>query len=274
MLSNNQIVETVILEDNLIQQNQGSLSTNAIGGGIFAFTSSYSNQPPVPDQLYLRHNQVLSNTTSTPDVPVLSVGGGLILGNIILKMDGDIIRGNQAPVGGGLYLDNTQASIANAVIADNQGAMGVFVDASEVHLSHLTVTQNQGAGIYIATSSYNDNSPSTLALTNAIIADQGAGITGTGQHTISVNSILWHNTPVTISDALSGSISMLHQYEGSPVFLADGYHIGPQSAAVDRGIATSVSMDIDSQPRLGRPDLGADEYIKVQFYLPLIWLSE
>jgi hypothetical protein len=45
------------------------------------------------------------------------------------------------------------------------------------------------------------------------------------------------------------------------------------SAAIDVGVATSVSTDIDNEPRFGIPDLGADEYwapgTLKRVYLPL-----
>ena len=50
---------------------------------------------------------------------------------------------------------------------------------------------------------------------------------------------------------------------GDPDFAspADGdYHIGHDSAAIDAGIDTGVPYDLDGEPRLGLPDLGADEH--------------
>ena len=66
-------------------------------------------------------------------------------------------------------------------------------------------------------------------------------------------------------------------YRGDPDFVdadAGNYHIGPGSAAIDRGVNAGVLRDIDNEPRLGTPDLGADEYwapgaLKT-IYLPLI----
>jgi hypothetical protein len=39
------------------------------------------------------------------------------------------------------------------------------------------------------------------------------------------------------------------------------FHIGPDSAALDAGVAAGVQMDLDGQPRpYQNPNLGADEY--------------
>jgi len=59
---------------------------------------------------------------------------------------------------------------------------------------------------------------------------------------------------------------------GNPHFLADGYHIGPGSAAIDHGIATWVTTDMDGDPRpIGPlPDIGVDERRMLYVYLPII----
>jgi hypothetical protein len=50
-----------------------------------------------------------------------------------------------------------------------------------------------------------------------------------------------------------------------------GYHIGPGSAAIDRGMDAGVMTDIDGDPRpIGSlPDIGADE-ARRWVYLPLL----
>ena len=66
--------------------------------------------------------------------------------------------------------------------------------------------------------------------------------------------------------------------DGDPDFADPGawdYHIGESSAALDLGVATGVSTDMDGQwrPWLA-PDLGADEYwppgMSIRAYLPLV----
>jgi len=275
MQAYNETTETITLEDNLILENRGSLTTSTLGGGIHVSAAPGYPNPVAKDRVYMRRNQILSNTASMPepDALVLSLAGGIFFSGNILTLDGDIIRFNQAQLlGVGLYLENAQATIMNTVIADDLGGVGLFVDGSEVHVSHTTIARNQGPGSIGLGILMGDSQSSSLILTNTIIADQAGGIVGDvgGNHTITVNTILWHNTPITVVDALSSSVSIRGQYVGSPDFLADGYHIGAGSAAIGRGITTSIRTDIEGHPRLGQPDLGADEYVWGQFYLPLI----
>ena len=56
---------------------------------------------------------------------------------------------------------------------------------------------------------------------------------------------------------------------------AGDYHIGSDSAAIDKGVDTGVTLDIDHQPRpYEEPDIGADEYwppgVLKTIFLPLI----
>ena len=64
---------------------------------------------------------------------------------------------------------------------------------------------------------------------------------------------------------------------GFPAFAdeeAGDFHIGSQSLAIDAGIDAGVRNDMDREPRLGTPDLGADEYwapgALKSLYLPLV----
>ena len=62
---------------------------------------------------------------------------------------------------------------------------------------------------------------------------------------------------------------------GDPAFVdpeAGDYHIGPDSAAIDAGVESGVTVDIDGEPRpAGRGyDIGADESSWRHLYLPLV----
>jgi hypothetical protein len=49
---------------------------------------------------------------------------------------------------------------------------------------------------------------------------------------------------------------------GNPALASDGYHLMENSAAIDKGITTDITLDIDGEPRPygNAPDLGADEF--------------
>jgi hypothetical protein len=61
-------------------------------------------------------------------------------------------------------------------------------------------------------------------------------------------------------------------YWGDPHFVnpdSGDYHVGAGSAAIGKGVPTSVTTDIDGELRLGSPTLGADEAF-LSVYLPLV----
>jgi hypothetical protein len=103
-------------------------------------------------------------------------------------------------------------------------------------------------------------------ITNTILVNHNIGISATEGNTVTVNGILWHNTPITLSATTTETVSVQNQYVGDPAFAADGYHITSASAAINKGVDASVYDDIDSQARPfgAAPDLGADEWATVE----------
>jgi uncharacterized repeat protein (TIGR01451 family) len=101
-------------------------------------------------------------------------------------------------------------------------------------------------------------------MTNTILVSHSVGISATEYSSVTVNGVLWHDTPITVSQALTSFVMAQNQHAGDPAF-ADpdngNYHIGPGSAAIDTGVDAGVDHDIDGDPRpLGSGyDLGADE---------------
>jgi len=93
------------------------------------------------------------------------------------------------------------------------------------------------------------------------MVNHSVGISVTGGNTVTVNGILWHNTPVTVSQATTATVSIQNQYEGDPALDIDGYHLTAGSAAIDKGVDAGVLIDIDDQVRGTIPDLGVDEYV-------------
>jgi hypothetical protein len=98
-------------------------------------------------------------------------------------------------------------------------------------------------------------------MTDTILTGHTVGISVTGGNTVTVNGILWHNTPITVSKATTAVVSVQNQYAGDPAFAADGYHLTASSAAADKGVNAGITVDIDGEPRpVGAGyDLGADE---------------
>jgi hypothetical protein len=109
-------------------------------------------------------------------------------------------------------------------------------------------------------------------MTNTVLVSQAVGVTVSAGSVATVDGILWFGNGTNTSGA--GSIPVSNPFTGDPAFAADGYHLTVGSAAIDQGVNAGVTTDMDGQPRLGVPDLGADEYWAPGFpkyiYLPLI----
>jgi hypothetical protein len=230
-------------------------------------------------------NTFVANTAHT-------AGGGLFLYLMMSRptLNETLIISNTAERGGGLAITGgdawwgSKATLINTVIADNQASVeggGMYiVSAYSVQLQHTTLARNDGgdgSGVRIGEFVLMDPGPSTVALTNTILVSQSVGLGVTGGSTVTVNSILWHSIPITISQSPTAIVAVQNVHWGDPAFVdPDGgdYHISPGSAAIDKGTVTSVNTDIDNEPRFGIPDLGADEYwapgALKRVYLPLV----
>ncbi|HNT76230.1 MAG TPA: BMP family ABC transporter substrate-binding protein, partial [Anaerolineae bacterium] len=230
-------------------QNGGGYSTAAMGGGDFIGCTFIANH-------------------------ARSMGGGLAL-ETTTALNETVIMSNTADErGGGVgsygISFTPYITFSNVIIANNQAGLegtGVFIPSGgmEVHMLHTTLAHNSGgdgSGVSIGDLNPEQPAPSTLAITNVILDSQDIGIRVKNDSTLTVNGILWHNTPITLSQSSTATVSVQNQLTGDPAFLTgDDYHIGATSAARDAGVDTGVTVDIDRQIRpmgLGY-DLGADE---------------
>jgi len=147
--------------------------------------------------------------------------------------------------------------------ADGEGA-GLSFRRSDVALLHPTLARNgEHSGIYFL-------GQSVVWIFNAILVSHSVGIHVTDGNTVIVDGVLWYNTPIALSKGPAAGAAITHQVIGDPLFAADGYHLTPGSAAIGRGVPTSLQVDIDNEVRPLAPALGADEYWADKAYLPLI----
>jgi len=120
-----------------------------------------------------------------------------------------------------------------------------------------------GHGIYIETGYV------TLFLTNTIVASHTWGIINTvpaSSTVVADHTLFWAND----QDGIKGTNAV----DGDPAFIdlgGGGYHLGLGSAAIDAGVETVESVDIDGdlRPIGSAPDIGADETQWWQVFLPL-----
>ena len=270
-----------------------SNTTPGNGGGMLISSS---------DDLDLSYNLVYSNT-STGSGGGLSLhvgtgtmtgnqftyntvsgsgnGGGIYLDRSDIQSDGDIIRWNRTVSGEGSGISMFESSpvLSNTVVADNvdEGAgagarIAIYVDSASPRFLHLTMARHPGNGLYIV--SYGSLN-SSVTVSNSIVYSHSVGVFVYALHpkissvalsnTLAYsNTMLFANDGNTIEDD-SGTIF------GDPDFMADGVHIGPNSAAIDAGLDAGVLTDVDGDPRPvgGGYDIGADERPQ-EIYLPLV----
>jgi hypothetical protein len=215
--------------------------------------------------------RLISNTIAANWVSYMGFGsgGGVSLWSSDATLCSNTILSNTvASVGGGLCLWSSDATLTNNVIANNRAldrGAGLFISDSSPQLLHTTIARNtggDGSGIYVA-GSYGRDEASSVILTNTILVSHGVGIHVASGNTLTVKGVLWQRTPITISQEVTTLVRVEHQYTGDPAFALDGYHLMADSAALDRGLLTGVTTDIDGETRRDRciPDLGADEFI-------------
>jgi hypothetical protein len=276
-----------LLERNLVRYNIACLGEEGFSGGVHFCTS--------PD-VTLRNNTIFRNIANTTGH---GYGGGVSFCKTTATLDSNKIISNTATLsttydvrgwGGGVWTgDRASVSFSNDLIAGNhartQGSGLWFGVENEnyndrgIRLQHVTIANNIGPylghGVYVT--------HAVAFLTNTIIASHTIGVyvSGVGSSeyrgSATLDATLWYSND--IDTAGGGGIDIgSHNYDGDPAFVDPGdwdYHIGPDSAALDRGIGTGVHTDMDGEHRPWlAPDLGADEVwpftLSVQVYLPLI----
>jgi hypothetical protein len=214
----------------------------------------------------LQGNTISGNTASWRG------GGVAVIAGHVAGTD-TLIRDNEAQEGGGVHATrgNSEVALTNTVVADNRATSAgsvLFFQGSAAHLMHTTIARNtggDGSGIHVHIISSN-----RITVTNSILVSQTVGITA-APSIATLDGILWFGNGTNTGG--EGLIAITHDYTGDPAFAADGYHLMPGSAAIDKGVEAEVTTDIDGDPRDVLPDLGADEYQYLSpLYLPIILL--
>jgi len=206
------------------------------------------------------------------EVPIT---GNYFIGNRALSSS----NGGQPGKGGGLYLARSDVIMTNNLFVDNYAqtsGSGIYVSGSSPTLYHTTIANNNGgngAGI-LAIASGSD--PSVLDMKNTIIVSQTVGMAvdaGSPQNLATLDGVLWWMNGTN----KTGTTFVFNETSGDPDFVDptnDDYHIGAASAAIDQGVNAGILQDIDYEPRIGAPDLGADEYwapgALKQVFLPMV----
>lgn len=140
----------------------------------------------------------------------------------------------------------------NMVLMDN-GMDGLRVESGVAPtVRHATVARNGDDGIHIGDGG-------AAVFTNTIVAGNVVGVRVVGDGTATMSHTLWDGN----TEDIVGVVQETGHFEGSVAFDTDGYHLTTGSAALQLGVTTPVTDDIDAEPRPlppgTAPDLGADE---------------
>ncbi len=279
--------DRVIFEDNQIHDNVAEVER---GGGLFVTScpdlrvignSIYGNESTGGGGLYfwsssgatVAGNKIYDNTAGG--------GGGLYFySSGGATIDGNEVYSNTASNGGGIFLyGGTDVILRNNILWANEASgygSGIRVQSAGAKFLHTTIARNVGDGIAVFAG--------TLRMTNTILVRNTVGVRIWSNCTATLANTLW-GTGIwanagdwVLQDGTSVLNTGTDNYWDAPAFVdpdAGDYHIGPTSGALDRGANAGVYHDIDDEPRLYVPDLGADEYwppgtVFDHIYLPLI----
>jgi uncharacterized repeat protein (TIGR01451 family) len=231
-------------------QDSDFLENSAANGGAVAVMGCNAT---------FRRNRFQDNTATFR-------GGGLDLGMYSGLMADNLILRNSSQDGGGASLF-ASGTWENNVLVANQASgsgSGLYLQGSvRPQMWHTTLANNtggDGSAIYLTEHEWT-GWDSHLLMTNTILAGHTTGIRVTAGSTVTLDGVLWYDTPTTIDQASGATVSLAHEYSDNPAFAADGYHLTARSAAIDRGIEAGLATDVDGEarPRGAAPDLGADE---------------
>jgi hypothetical protein len=255
----------ITLTHNLILSNTAVFANgHGLGGGLTAGRS----------QLYLNHNNIAGNVAVYSGTH--GYGGGFYLADNEVLLTGNLVERNKASVaGGGLVVEGGVVVMENTAVIDNQGDGLYLICNAHLAATHLTIARNSGPGLHLdlppdCQGFAGEPLPSTAVLTNTILAGHAVGARITAGSSLSLQALLWHDTPIPFQAEPGAQVVITNQHFGDPRFAADGYHLLADSAAIGRGLPTPVTGDIDGQPRRTPPDLGADEFWFASSYLPII----
>jgi hypothetical protein len=278
----------------ILSANSIASNTASTGGGLYLYESpaTLSANSIVANRALANHGGGLflesSNATLSANsiaANVADYGGGLFLDYGSAMLSANSVTSNSATYGGGLVVASSDATLTNTIVAGNQASAkgsGLYISGAvnkpvpKPRLLHTTLAGNggnDGSGLYL------DNAYGGTAsawLTNTILVSQSVGITVAEGCTATMNGTLWYDNGTDWGGAGTLTHSVDYIDVGSPAFVDPDhgdYHIGPGSAAINRGVSAGVTTDKDGLPRDIWPDLGAYEFQgpMIDTYLPAMW---
>jgi hypothetical protein len=216
-----------------------------------------------------------SNSAGSP------TGGGIALVSVNPNLSQ-----NQATITNSVFTDNSVSFAGGGSTTIGGGGGGIWFQGVTATLTHTTIAQNSLApGLFYGEAMIllNDAAPTatTVTLAFSIVANHTANANADAVHVrgqggrnsivynqvLDANNTLFDNSGGQPSDAtgvgtITGAGSVIHA--AAALFVSPGgpnynYDLQPGSPAINQATGSSATIDIDQQPRVGVPDLGAYE---------------
>lgn len=273
---------SLVFSDNQVIDNVASESASpSEGGGLYVLGPAR-----VTDNLF-QGNWANDNPASAGN------GGGLYVAGGSVWLERNRILDNRASVtgdwggyytayGAGVYARHSVVTMTNNIVAGNLCCVdcwpelyytdgdGIYVGGqtspaeTRLYLYHNTIADN-GAGAI-------RNESAAITMSHNILSGQARDLRmnayygGYPTPVVAADYTLWW--PEMNVQVIGGTFVHTNGFTGTPAFVStplDGYHLGPESQAIDRGPGVGVTDDVDGNPRpVGAGyDLGADEYTGV-----------
>jgi len=188
-------------------------------------------------------------------------------------LERNLMSGNEASFGSAVNLEYwTHFTLTNEIITDSRPRYYWYQSAAAIHVEgrsdgsvlHNTLARNaDGVGGY----GLQVMGHSSVRVINTILVSHTVGISVGADSSARLDGTLWgagdwmnQRDAAGAGALVTGTVNVY----GPPDFVnpAGGdYHIGPASAAIDRGVASGVDYDYDGEPRPRGADydIGADE---------------
>ena len=267
----------------LVITGSGFISNTADDGGAGLFLFHPSGLVAITNTVFY------TNYTWSTNFGGGGLGAKLTLDGVALQASRLRFSGNYGTNNGAAIMLEKQGSgvsrvkIDNTLIDNNRDAndkisSAIYVDyghSFDVALDHITAADNRSDAFLRVHSAY-AGSAVTVTLRNTLVHSAQVAYAGE-QNAGEAPALIRHTNTLTDGvGALHADITGTTTFEainplGGDPRLDSSYHLQAGSAAIDQGVATGVTDDIDGDSRTvnAPPDIGADEYRKFFTYLPL-----
>ena len=258
-----------LVTDNLFQNNWGCSAPPYEYQGATYYPGGYGGGLALRESgLVVDGNRFLNNRAARNagvNYTSEALGGGVYVAyGAVVTMTNNLLVGN-------VYCEDCPSHYSEWYRGGGAVAVGNYAATSStgLYFYHNTLVGNQSSAV-------RHQHDTTLVMSHNIFADHDTDVKNVRMYddvcpVTTMDYTLWWPTSNVEVDDLSeqcGAPQTTHDFVGDPAFVdagADDYHLGRDSAAIDKGPGVGVTTDVDGNPRpIGAGyDLGYDEYTGV-----------